>query len=467
MLSNRSCHRVALIAAVLLITVVSSAFSGQFTEKDLRANEALYYWGESVAQDPKAAKARATDNLKSKIFSISITQFEDKMIESKVNGKTMTIDSTHVSNESISVLPMIGLNYITEKAKKKRTRVIAYMKKSDFWKGVELQKTKVRDYYNSGKEALNEGKISRALKNFYWGYLLSNCIPDTLQLDKDSQTGGTAQLYLKNQISKIFEGLEAKVGDPGPYIEADLLNVPVDFFHDGKKIEHLEYSYYSGSGQEYREYEGFAEPLVFYEDVKSRFKRTIFTVEYFFEHEMSQQKEIYALQQKFRNKSFKNHITLRFILGKDVLPEDDDQPKTPPQPVQLADTTSKKQKIDFVQIDSTNASKYSSGFRIDPTINVSPSIEVIADIDSTKELLRVLKQYQELDIFRMSTKRSELEQLGGRIYIAAAKPDKVTAILFVQNDGTLKDISSGKVYEDLMPTFKGNYAIWFNERGAW
>ena len=161
-MKNSTIPKVILIFALLLSISVSQ---GNY-----------YYEGIGESKDLKEAHKNALANL-SESIQVSISSLFSRVITEE--NLSITKDYTKNQVESYSAISLRNVEFIEIKQRKLWT-VKARVYKGEVDKIFLERKSDIRSLINTAKHAEKSGDISGALKNFYWAYLLSCSIPDTI-----------------------------------------------------------------------------------------------------------------------------------------------------------------------------------------------------------------------------------------------------------------------------------------------
>ncbi|MBC8204854.1 MAG: hypothetical protein H8E87_05010 [FCB group bacterium] len=381
-----------------------------------------YKWGEAVSEDAEEAYDNALNDLSRKI---------QVAINIKLESSKLETDSGYSENAArhivtYSALYVRNLGKLTF-AEGTLTRVLVYISEEDLKASFEASKQRIRDMMSFAGQALEERRIGDALKYYYWSYLLSHTLMDTMNLGLSGQNVMNPQTALPEEIKRIVSRLEVKTVECYP--EAGGITAALRFLYDGAEIQSLDFTYFAGDGDDYismkqgenayiRLYFGTA-------NVKSSLPLRI---EYAYSHEMRTSPEIENLYCIFKEKEFECMVDALLYLSwnvKDTKDTTETKPQILPEPV---------------------SHKWPH------------AVKVLAGIEDRREFFETLDIYDKINRVKYAVKAEQLGILYD-VYIAFLDENKVAAVLHF-GDEKVVNVKNGKVCADYKKEFAGYRTIW-------
>jgi len=381
-----------------------------------------YVWGEAEGQDRGIVRRTADEDLITKI-QVSIFVSDSLVIEESSAVYREEYKSLYTS---FTNLYLKGLERIEHRKKHRWLGkgsddwlILSYIHRDSLANSFKLRQAKLRGYVITGLSAADASRMGEALRNLYWGFLLSQTYPETLSVG--SGIPSYPQVAIPNLINSILEDLQIEVEES--YIDGDAVIAPLEFILRGKPVSEAYFSYYSGIGTEYAIVERGYVDLPIYDQPTSPTRKLTLAIEYKYTSEMSSDEEIAALYTIFGGKSVVNNLKSVELYFPWLVSEP--EPPAPfPEP-------------------STEALEALNERRTD-----------------LRDFLELLDQYKKLGFLNYG-RRSEMGDLQN-CYVAIADESKVVDILFYDGQRYV-GLNSRKSYSDLSPHFKGKRAIWIRE----
>ena len=385
-----------------------------------------FVWGEGEAKlREKALRMAEGELLRSIQVSISEATASGESIKRGVDGTIFSSEFLQ-KQESFTSIHLLGLQKLIWK-ENNLYKALAYIDKESLEKSFEIRKGKIRGFFKTAEIAVENGSVGEALRNLYWGYLLSRSLPDTMHLgDRSIRLSNNPQVALTGLINALINDIDVKANKP--YYDGLAVIIPLEFNIRGKQVRGLYFKYYSGIGMEYASVEDGLSDVPIYDKITSQSRKLTISFEYAYANEMTSDPEIAGLYNIFKDIEFRKikNVSVTFP---------------------------------WLKNDETSDEKGPSKELVLP----EPKTEALSVLQLRREIvdfLDVLEQYSKLGILRYGRK-NEFEDVVG-CYVAVANDKEVIEILYY--DG-LKFIStkSGMTYSDLSKNFKGKRQIWIKE----
>lgn len=344
-------------------------------------------------------------------------------------------------HKSFSYMQFRGLQYDEQKSNGEY-HVLVKVHTDSVRKSLDLRKTKIREYLKSGVTASRQGRISEALRNYYWGYLLSRAYLDTIRIDNE-------EIGSKKYPSVAFSDLikhtisHLDIEPVEYYLEDDVITTVLNCRYKERPARDVIFCYYDGLGNSFGASldDGMAYLSLY--DMPETDKRALhLNIEYIHKHEMGSDPEVKELSTIFSDAKFPNFksVKLNFPWA--------DEPTNARLQHRKPPTKHVKEKLE--------KSRNSNSDQRVPELTASEVIEVLCQQASMQDFLEILDQYRELGSLTYDKEVVERENW----YVAIADKQKVIDILFFNGD-RYKAWKTSNEYEKLGSDFKGKYQIWF------
>lgn len=430
-----------LIAFLLIRTVhIHGARLDKLAVNEIKENP-IYIWGEGTSHDLTTANRIANENLLRKIqVSISVTSTASIM-ETETNFAS-NFESTHTS---VSSLFLKGLQYL-EGEYKDVWISLAYIHNDSLSASFNHRKQKIRQYIEIGNKALNEGMLTETLRNYYWGYLLSKTITDTLHLTFKGAMSSIPHIAIPNQIHKVISNISIQTMPA--YYDDYVAIAPLTMTYNEIPVKELLFVYYSGSGMEYALTVDGKADLPFYDQISSPSRKIVMIVEYAFEPNMSTDPEIAELHDLFGEAGINNILRTEINFpryGKEAYVGSENEPS----PITYTTVEDKNTLVNAIS-------------QPEPSIVHSESIQLLSQNKNTRRFLMLLDQYEKLGVIEFGSMKQFNENKN--CYIAVLDEQKVNALLHYSK-GVYCDLNSQTSYDDLRASFAGNRLVWIREAG--
>lgn len=407
------------LAQNLVDTVLESEDNRIPSEQEITAS-GLYRWGEGTGETLEKAKERSRHDLATKIQAF--IQSTQTRIYAEEGDRTA--DQFVISSKIFSVLKINNLEYLVLEAPEiSKYRTIAYITNSDFNILVQNQKDKIRQFVQQAELSLDEYNIGDCLKNYYWAYLLTHTLTDTLQLEFEGNKWNNPQVALLSRLHTIIERLQITITsiDEGVgYIGANLAATYL-----GGAVNNLNFSYYSGIGNDYGSFQngrGYVEK--YSNDSIDEFNRVKLQIEYAGESGMRHHGDLLALYEIYKTTPLEN-------AWKTVYLEEN--------------TSSIPEEVEVV---SSN------------TIKTYPRpVHILSAAGNLEEFLFSLQSYSRAQRIVLYGDSSEIPQGTRNIYVAVVSNEELVGIYHKSENG-YANISTGEVISFSGGEFTGARQIW-------
>ena len=205
-----------------------------------------YQWGIGVNEDYKKADQLALDDLISKISSVFV-QSENEYNFSENQDEIKDYYTSIVKTYTQTTLPKT-LQLVEEK--KGITTVLRYLPKGEIPKLFKQREKKIKDFAKLATNAKNEFRIGDALRYNYWAYalLLSHPEHSTIEMEYEDGESILLEAALHDQLNTLFDQLDITVSKLQMYNEKNKKIVLFDLSYQGKPVENLDFSYFTGQG---------------------------------------------------------------------------------------------------------------------------------------------------------------------------------------------------------------------------
>lgn len=276
----------------------------------ISVSQDLYYEGIGESKDLEEAKKYALAGL-SESIQVSISSLFSRTITEE--NLSITKDYTKNQVESYSAISLRNVEFIEIKHRKLWT-VTARVYRGEVDKIFLERKSDIRSLIHTAKQAEKSGDISGALKNFYWAYLLSCSIPDTLYtfFPHEAMQGNARTILIpkiENIINKITFTIENSYADEGEFI----VKLKVGYMDD--LVQNLNLSYYDGKFQDWIEVRNGYCYVTQSGDFSSVDVAVNILVEYKFNEDMGQNRNVLNVSKGLEIPNINNNISLKLDLS--------------------------------------------------------------------------------------------------------------------------------------------------------
>jgi len=250
-------------------------------------NSGNYIFGIGQGSNFDEADKNALDHLISQISVQVESFFEDFMTET--NGNVSQYSKLVVKTYAKMTLQEAKSMLLDEK--RNAFKVMRYMSNAELESIFEARKQKIIEYVKTGIKAENDLRIGDALRNYYWALVLLNSHKDHDKImfrfseNTDDQLLMTA---LPDIMNRIFTKLQISVSGIDLKPEDKYKAVFLDIKYDGKVVDNLDYSFWTGNSKSCligaRSGKGMVE---FFGDTESQLTALKINVEYSFQNKTS------------------------------------------------------------------------------------------------------------------------------------------------------------------------------------
>lgn len=208
---------------------------------EVKSNPTLYIWGEGRGMTLGAADKDALASIINQI-SVSVENNYCRLIEEK-DGNFKEIVKDVVKTYSASTLNNTMRIVLADEPD---AVVFRFIKRAEVNKVFEARKGKILEMTQYGQSALENLRISDALRNFYWAHTLLRSHPNASDIKFTNSDGKEVLLitWLPKQINYIFDNLkyDFEKFDPRENYSIYTLN----FKFKDMPTTNLDYNYWSG-----------------------------------------------------------------------------------------------------------------------------------------------------------------------------------------------------------------------------
>ncbi|MBO8131720.1 MAG: PKD domain-containing protein [Candidatus Marinimicrobia bacterium] len=295
---------------ILLTLIILSSVSVLHTQS-YKSN--LYYEGTGEAETLEKAKELALADLSRNIETFIFSLFQTTQEE-----KNLTITEDYVKSQIKTYSSICLRNVEFHNSKKKKTWVVrARVLKSEVKRVFEERKINIRTMLKSAIHSELSGDISTALKNYYWSYILSFSYPDTIIVSLPPyNVKGNARTLLVDKINNIFKGIRWEIYKS--YVDGEDFVVILNFYYRENPIIDMQFYYYNGSEQDWGQVVNGKAYLVLNGDFSGISRKVCLEVEYKFESEMPQNKDVQFIYNALDFPKFDNSILIPIDLSEYV-----------------------------------------------------------------------------------------------------------------------------------------------------
>ncbi|MDA3819862.1 MAG: LPP20 family lipoprotein [Candidatus Delongbacteria bacterium] len=282
-------HKILFIAFVLCV-------SGTFAQSvDDIKNNRMYLWGEGNGVTLNEADKNALSML---INQISVD------VESKFELEKTENDAGQISEQVISIVNTYSSASLhnTERIvvnQEPAAKVLRYIKRTDVSKIFKNRELKIKEFCDYAHHALEEVRISDAIKYYYWAHVLLRSHPDQSKITYMDNMGKEHLLciWLPRRIKQILSGIDINIKNKE--VQKDHAVYKLYITYKDKPVEKFVYQYWTG--QDYTNLieasDGLGIAEFFGKDAKGMEKIQIKT-EYIFKNESLYDKELNTVMEK-------------------------------------------------------------------------------------------------------------------------------------------------------------------------
>ncbi len=420
----------------LIIFPLSSFASNAELETTIKRS-GNYRWGEGVDENDIAiAEKVALESLSQSIYVTISSSYEEKVRSTTFKSNSANLsqrsDSTVRNLQTFSSIHLRGVEKIILQDTKP-IRVLAYIHKDSLAVSMAHAKHNIRSWYLEAVKAEKSGEIGDALRIYYWTYLRTFTLFDTLTLEIDH--GAYPQVLLKERIETIISDLTVKADDC--YNEMGVINAALQFSYLNIPVQSLDFTYYSGAGTDYGKVKNGRKSYIqlYYDPKRTGFLLPL-NIDYAYVGEMRYDPVVEELYHIFSDRTFDTAIEVELYLPWNEV-----------------------QDIISTQLDNDLEVSY----KTEPILSKwSSSIQILSNIKGSSEFYESLSLYKQLQKLRVEDDASILLSNGQRIFAVVLNEKYVAALLNFTGEG-FTDVRTGVVYKNLKDRFFGYHIIWIGE----
>jgi len=295
---------------IILFIITAFAISSFAQSIDVIKNSRMYLWGEGNGVTLNEADKNALSMLINQIsvdveskFEMEKTESESGEVSEKVKSIVNTYSSASLHNTERIVI-----------SQEPDAKVLRYIKRSDVSKIFKNRELKIKEFCNYASTALDELRISDAIKYYYWSYTLLRSHPDQSEITYMDDMGKEHLLstWLPQRIEYILTGIDISIKNKEITDKHALYKLDVTYRDN--PVEKLVYQYWTG--QDYTnqiEASGGLGVAEFFGEDTGETENVQFKIEYIFKNESLYDKELNTVMEKVADVPFKEaYITVNF-----------------------------------------------------------------------------------------------------------------------------------------------------------
>jgi hypothetical protein len=295
---------------IILSIITLFAISSFAQSIDAIKNSRMYLWGEGNGVTLNEADKNALSMLINQIsvdveskFEMEKTESESGEVSEKVKSIVNTYSSASLHNTERIVI-----------SQEPNAKVLRYIKRSDVSKIFKNREMKIKEFCNYASTALDELRISDAIKYYYWAYTLLRSHPDQSEITYMDDMGKEHLLstWLPQRIEYILTGIDISIKNKEITDKHALYKLDVTYRDN--PAEKLVYQYWTG--QDYTnqiEASGGLGVAEFFGKDAGKTENVQFKIEYIFKNESLYDKELNTVMEKIPDVPFKEaYITVNF-----------------------------------------------------------------------------------------------------------------------------------------------------------
>lgn len=198
-------------------------------------NDPTYLWGEGKGKSTRAADQEALSQL---ISQISITVSEEGSLtvtndESSLVNIIKTYSSATINNTQRMVL-----------GDEPNAHILRYIKRSDLNAIWQSRISKVKEFCNIARQALEQRNIGDALRYYYWADILLQSLPNHngVMVEDEHKKTQSAMTWIPKRINEILSDITVK-----PLKKEDDNSYKISFFFGDKPVANIDFTYFYGS----------------------------------------------------------------------------------------------------------------------------------------------------------------------------------------------------------------------------
>ena len=241
-MNTRSTINYKIFGFLITIILYCNVLSAQSVDEIKNSRDYIYGIGQGKTY--QEADAQALDLLVSQI-SVRVESNFSNVVSEKGDS---------LSNYSQSVVRTYSNVSITQNRSKLISDepgnfvVMRYLAVADLNEMFNSRKSKLLDYVQEGVKAENQLRLSDALRNYYWAFVMLRSHPDvnTIRGNLPDRPNAILLSAIPDEIDKIFKGITFEVisrkEDPGS--KAHMVTLAVTYM--GKAVQNFDFQYWTG-----------------------------------------------------------------------------------------------------------------------------------------------------------------------------------------------------------------------------
>lgn len=228
--------RSTLSLIILFLTFPAFAQSWESVKKD-----PSFLYGEGFGVTVAEADQLALKDLISKISVQVTSNTTTEMSETVTNGQLSNQESFGLIMETYSQATLTNTERLII-TNEPDAHVGRWIKRSEIERIFENRKTRINSMMEAALRAESKGKIDDALRNYYWGLLLTRSLqyPNEAFYEHEGKKF-LLMTWIPEQMNAIFDEVEVKT-----IKTSDNGDVELSFFYKDKPINSIDYTYFDG-----------------------------------------------------------------------------------------------------------------------------------------------------------------------------------------------------------------------------
>jgi len=278
-----------LLSTIALLLVLVSANS-QTADEIMESRE--YLWGKGNGVTLEEADQHALNMLVNQLsvhveskFVLETSEKEDEQFSEHVHSIINSYSNATLTNTERIVIQ-----------RPPEAIVLRYIKRSDTDKIFTKRRIKIKEFCNYADLAIEESRISDAIKYYYWAFILLQSHPEKDEITYTDNNGNNRLLYawLPQIIKSVLSNISVQIKDKESNETSSIYTLW--FTYKGNPIQKMSYSYWTGQDNtnliDARNGLGIAE---YYGASAKDLDRIELNIEYMFTNESVYDKELHTV----------------------------------------------------------------------------------------------------------------------------------------------------------------------------
>jgi hypothetical protein len=204
------------------------------TEQEIKLS-GYYYWGEGEHEVEENARSAAIQDM---LFKIQVTVHSELTTVTEESDQGIRDDARSVVQAHTS-MRLKGLNFYTT-TRRGRYRVIAYIAKSDYARGIDLMAAEIAADAAGAELDEQQSGLPTAIMTYYLTYLKTFQCPKAIHfITQNGMQYDNLQIFLKNRIESYLSALDIRTGDVTIDASIPMITIPVHVRYQGKPLSRL------------------------------------------------------------------------------------------------------------------------------------------------------------------------------------------------------------------------------------